>query len=81
MYALLYAANEGLFDHVPVNKVAHACENLLDELKAKHPKVTERVNSGDKVGEADNEVILKVARMIADSYSDKAKPEKGSKES
>jgi F-type H+-transporting ATPase subunit alpha len=81
MYALLYAANEGVFDLIPVNKVAHACENLLDELIQKHAKITERVNSGDKVGQADNEVILKVAKMIADSYSEKAKPENGSKKS
>ncbi len=79
MYALLYAANEGAFDKVPINKIAHACENLLDELIQKHVKVTERVNSGDKVSDSDNEVIHKMAKMIADSYSEKAEPENGSK--
>jgi F0F1-type ATP synthase alpha subunit len=81
MYALLYAANKGTFDSVPIDKIALACENLLDELAKKYPKITERVNSGDKVSDSDNAVIQKIAEMVADSYQEKATTEKGGKTS
>lgn len=78
MYCLLYAANEGAFDTVPLDKVAMASENLLNEVKKKHPKLVDAVNTGDKVSDQDNETILKVAKGIASSYSTKTK---GSKKS
>ncbi len=81
MYALLYAANKGTFDSVPIDKIALACENLLDELAKKYPKITERVNGGDKVSDSDNAVIQKTAEMVANSYQEKAVPSKGGKTS
>ncbi len=80
MYALLYAAVQGAFDAVPINKVAIASENLLLELQKKQPKLTERLNSGDKVSDADNDLLMKLAKSIADSYVEKTKTE-GSKKS
>ncbi|MHB1864743.1 MAG: F0F1 ATP synthase subunit alpha [Candidatus Saccharimonadales bacterium] len=77
MYALLYSANEGAFDGVPLNKVALASENLLLQLEKKQPKLVERLNKGDKVNDADNDLILKTAKAITASYSQKTKEEPG----
>lgn len=68
MYSVLYAANEGAFDIVPVEKIEVARESLLRELKGKHAKLVETVNTGDKVSDKDNEAILKVANAIAKQY-------------
>lgn len=77
MYALLYVATNGAFDTVPLDKIAAASENLLLQLEKRHGKLTERVNSGNKVSNEDNDVILKTAKSIASSYH--AKEERGSK--
>ncbi len=71
MYSVLYAANEGAFDIVPVEKIEAARESLLRELKSKHAKLVETVNTGDKVSDKDNEAILKVANAIAKQYETK----------
>ncbi len=68
MYAVLYAANEGAFDPVPLDKIEVAREALLRELKTKHAKLVDTINTGDKVADADNEAVLKVANDIAKSY-------------
>ena len=68
MYALLYAANEGAFDTVSLEKIEAAREALLRELKSKHAKLTETLNTGDKPSDADNEAVLKVANTIAKQY-------------
>src|SRR5665213_1454004 len=78
MYCLLYSANEGVFDSVPLDKVAIASENLLNELKKKHTKLVDTLNTGDKVSDADNATILKVAKSIASTYVVKTKEAKGS---
>ncbi|HEY1646201.1 MAG TPA: F0F1 ATP synthase subunit alpha [Candidatus Saccharimonadales bacterium] len=79
MYALLYSATEGAFDSVPLSDVAKACENLLLELEKKQAKLTERLNTGDKVNDADNELIMKIAKAIAGSYHEPAKSPKDKK--
>jgi F-type H+-transporting ATPase subunit alpha len=71
MYAMLLAATKGAFDKVPLEKVGTARDGLFRELSSKHAKITERVNTGDKVDEKDQEAILKVAKSIADSYESK----------
>jgi F-type H+-transporting ATPase subunit alpha len=68
MYAVLYAANEGAFDTVPLEKIEVAREALLRELKSKHAKLTDTLNAGDKVADSDNEAVLKVASDIAKQY-------------
>lgn len=68
MYSSLYAANEGCFDKVPLDKIKVAEDSLHRELKSKHAKLVEQVNSGDKVSDENNEIILKVAKDVADSY-------------
>lgn len=68
MYSILYAANEGAFDIVPLEKIEVAREALLSELKSKHAKLVDTLNTGDKVSDADNETVLKVANTIAKQY-------------
>jgi F-type H+-transporting ATPase subunit alpha len=68
MYAILYAATNGAFDVVPLDKVDAAREALLRELKNKHAKVIDAINTGDKPTDAQNETVLKVATTIFDSY-------------
>ena len=69
MYAILYAATQGVFDTVPLEKIELALQALLRELKTKHPKLVETLNTGDKPSDADNESILKIARRIAGTYT------------
>ncbi len=68
MYSILHSANEGAFDIVPLEKVEAAREAILRELKSKHAKLVETINTGDKVADKDNETILKVANTVAKQY-------------
>jgi F-type H+-transporting ATPase subunit alpha len=78
MYATLLAATEGIFDEVPLEKIKTAEESLLRELKSKHAKLIDAVNTGDKPTDAQNQTILKTAKSVADSY--KQAPKKAAKE-
>ncbi|CAN5193405.1 F0F1 ATP synthase subunit alpha [soil metagenome] len=71
MYAMLLAATKGAFDKVPLDKVKTAEEALFRELKAKHAKVIDKVNTGDKVSDEHQDAILKLAKTIAASYEAK----------
>lgn len=68
MYSSLYAATNGCFDKVPLEKIKVAEEALLHELKSKHAKLTEALNTGDKPTDEQNEQVLKVANEIAKTY-------------
>jgi len=68
MYSSLYAATNGCFDKVPLEKVKAAEEALLRELKTKHAKLTEVLNTGDKPTDEQNEQVLKVANDVAKTY-------------
>ena len=78
MYSSLYAAGQGAFDHVPIEKIKPAEEALHRELKSKHAKLTEALNTGDKPTDAQNDTVLKAAKAIAASY--KEAPKKADKE-
>jgi F-type H+-transporting ATPase subunit alpha len=78
MYSSLYVAGEGAFDNVPVEKIKAAEAALHRELKSKHAKLTEELNTGDKPTDAQNETILKVAKSVAATY--KTTEKKDSKE-
>ncbi len=73
MYASLLAATSGAFDTVPLDKINVAEEAMHRELKSKHVKLTDTINTGDKVSDADNEAVLKVAKAVAATYAEKAK--------
>ena len=72
MYAMLYAANNGGFDVVPLEKISAAREALLRELKSKHAKLIEAIDTGDKPTDVQNEQLMKVAATIAKQYEAKA---------
>ncbi len=72
MYASLLAATSGAFDKVPLDKIKAAEEAMHRELKAKHAKLTDTINTGDKVADADNEAVLKVAKSVAATYTEKS---------
>ncbi|MDB5169609.1 MAG: atpA, partial [Candidatus Saccharibacteria bacterium] len=71
MYAMLLAATKGAFDKVPLDKVKAAEEALFRELKSKHAKVIDQINTGDKVSDDHSEAVLKIAKSIAATYKAK----------
>jgi F-type H+/Na+-transporting ATPase subunit alpha len=73
MYSTLYAANTGAFDSVPLEKIKQAEAAMHRELKSKHAKVIEAINTGDKPTDAQNEAVLKVAKSVADGYKETKK--------
>jgi F-type H+-transporting ATPase subunit alpha len=77
MYSTLYAANTGAFDEVPLDKIKAAEAALHRELKNKHAKLIEALNTGDKPTDEQNAQIAKVAKAIMESYKE---AKKGSKE-
>jgi F-type H+-transporting ATPase subunit alpha len=68
MYSVLYAANNGAFDTVPLEKIEVAREALLRELKSKHAKLTDELNTGNKPTDEQNEQVMKVAQNVAKTY-------------
>jgi F-type H+-transporting ATPase subunit alpha len=70
MYASLYAATEGCFDKVAIAKIKPAEDALHRELKSKHAKLTEALNTGAKPTDEQNAALLKVAQTIAASYKE-----------
>ncbi len=68
MYAMLLAATKGAFDKVPLDKVKAAEESLFRELKGKHAKTIEHINTGNKPADEQTEAVLKVAKSVAASY-------------
>lgn len=76
MYASLYAAGQGAFDAVPVEKIKLAEEALHRELKSKHAKLTDALNTGDKPSDEQNATVLKVAKSVAETYKESKKADK-----
>ena len=68
MYTVLLAATNGAFDKVPVDKIKTAEANLLRDVKRKHAKLVEQINTGDEPGDNDKEKILELANEIAKAY-------------
>lgn len=68
MYSLLLAATKGCFDKVPLEKIRAAEAALLQELKSKHAKLTEELNTGDKPTDEQQETVMKAAKTIAAGY-------------
>ncbi|HEX5744570.1 MAG TPA: F0F1 ATP synthase subunit alpha [Candidatus Saccharimonadales bacterium] len=76
MYASLYAATQGCFDQVPIEKIKPAEQALHRELKSKHAKLVKELNSGDKPTDAQNDTVLKVAKSVAAGYKEAPKKAK-----
>lgn len=67
--ATLVAATEGVFDDVPMDKIAAAQHALLAQLGGEHKSKMNDLNKGDKPTDATRELILKEAKKIAKGYS------------
>jgi F-type H+-transporting ATPase subunit alpha len=76
MYASLYAATQGAFDDVPLEKIKQSEAALHLELKNKQAKLVEALNTGDKPSDAQNETILKIAKSVASTYKEAKKEAK-----
>jgi F-type H+-transporting ATPase subunit alpha len=68
MYSVLIAATNGCFDNVPIDKLKVVEANLLRDLKSKHEKLVEQINTGDEPSDKDKEKILDLATQIAKAY-------------
>lgn len=68
MYASLHATTSGSFDQVPRDKIKYAERALLDELKSKHAKLTDKLNTGDKPDDETKDKIKQVADEVAKGY-------------
>lgn len=66
--AILMAATEGCFDHVPLKNIKTAQENLLSVLHSEHKKVTDTLNAGDKPTDDIIKTVTDVANQVAASY-------------
>jgi F-type H+-transporting ATPase subunit alpha len=67
--ATLLAATEGIFDDVPMDKIAAAQHALLTQLEAEHKAKMNELNKGGKPEDATRELIKKEATKIAKGYS------------
>lgn len=76
MYSTLLAATKGAFDSVPLDKIKPAQAALLRELKQRHEKLTEKLNTGDKPSEDQDSTIIEVAKEVALSYGAEPKQDK-----
>jgi F-type H+-transporting ATPase subunit alpha len=68
MYASLLAGTQGAFDVVPIDKIKQAESALHRELKTKHFKLTEALNSGDKPSDEQSSTVLSIAKSVAETY-------------
>ncbi len=77
MYSVLLAATSGVFDQIPVEKIKLAEETFLRILESKNANLINRLNTGDKPDDKDNEAVLIIAKDIAKTYQTRVE---GSKE-
>ena len=68
MVSTLTAANAGIFDEVPVDKIKDAQAALLTELWHEHKDVMREINKGGKPEDKQVETIKKAAEKIAKGY-------------
>lgn len=68
MYSSLSAVDKGAFDAVPVEKIKDAEAALHRELKSKHAKLVDALNTGAKPTPEQIEQLMKVAKHVGESY-------------
>jgi F-type H+/Na+-transporting ATPase subunit alpha len=68
MYTVLFAATNGCFDKVSLDKLKTAEANILREMKRKEPKIVEDLNTGAEPDDKAKEKILAIANSIVASY-------------
>ncbi len=69
--AVLMAATEGCFDAVPLTAIKQAEENLLHQLHRDHRSAMHVLDKGEKPIETTRKLILKIAKDIAATYTEK----------
>lgn len=69
--ASLLAANEGVFDTVPVDSIKKAQEALLNSLHSGNRKEMTQLDKGDKPDDKMKDIILKAAKQVAKEYAEK----------
>jgi F-type H+/Na+-transporting ATPase subunit alpha len=60
--AVLLAVNEGVFDDIPVNEIENASRKIRDRVQGERPDQVKRIESGEKLEDADIQSLLKTAR-------------------
>jgi F-type H+-transporting ATPase subunit alpha len=73
--ATLHAANKGLFDQVPVDKLEDAQHALLTEIKSDHQDIIKEVDKGTALDDNTKEQIEKVAGKVVKGFMGASKPE------
>lgn len=68
MYVSIMAVSKGFFDKVPVNKIKDAQSSLLRLIDKHQSALINRINSGDKVSEADDKLIAEASQHVAQEY-------------
>lgn len=79
MYAVLYSANEGAFDKVPLEKVKTVEANLLLELKNEQKNIVKDLGTGAEPDDKAKKVILDTAHKVAASYAHEETKDKDKK--
>ncbi len=67
--ATLIAATQGVFDDVPMDKIAAAQHALLAQLEGEHKAKMTELNKGDKPSDVIVDLVLKEAQKIAKGYA------------
>lgn len=65
----LLAATEGVFDDVPMDKIAAAQQALLTQLWSEHKAKMKELSKGDKPDDATKALVLSEAKKIAKGYA------------
>jgi len=60
--AILLAVNGGVFDSLPVDKIAEAATEIREAISTQLPKVCSRIIAGEKLSDADKEALLTTAK-------------------
>jgi F-type H+-transporting ATPase subunit alpha len=66
--AVLLAANEGCFDHVPLADIKKAQSSLLSQLGREHKTAMDKLNAGDKPDDKTIKLIVDIATKITETY-------------
>jgi F-type H+-transporting ATPase subunit alpha len=69
--ASIFAVTNGLFDHVPANKIKDAQAALLTRLWKDHKSAMQEIEKGDKPTDANLKVLTDVAKSAAKGFESK----------
>jgi F-type H+-transporting ATPase subunit alpha len=67
--AAMMAVTSGHFDSIPIDAIKEAETAMRKNMAEKHGDLCARIRSGEKLGDADREILLGAAQEIASSFS------------